>query len=113
MSVTDESIYGKCSKIPNTFLALFSNKMFVFRATIHKMLIRIANREDPDQTASSEAVQSGSAVVCLDLLSSNWCSKFKNIFRTLTCGKLLFGSLCPSQKIFSYVGTGLPGLNQY
>ena len=26
------------------------------RALIHKMLARIANREDPDQTASSEAV---------------------------------------------------------
>ena len=27
-----------------------------FRAGIHKMLVRIANREDPDQTASAEAV---------------------------------------------------------
>ena len=26
------------------------------------MLVRIANREDPDQTASSEAVRSGSAL---------------------------------------------------
>ena len=41
-----------------TLLFLFSNKMMV----IHKMLIRIANREDPDQTASSEAVSSGSAL---------------------------------------------------
>ena len=32
------------------------NKMFVIIAEIHKMLIRIANRKDPDQTASSEAV---------------------------------------------------------
>ena len=39
-----------------TFL-LFSNEiMLVLRARIHKMLFRIANREDPDQTASSEAV---------------------------------------------------------
>ena len=38
--------YGKCSKISNTFL--FSNKMLVFRVTIHKMLVKIANREDPD-----------------------------------------------------------------
>ena len=29
---------------------------------IHKMLVTIANREDPDQTASSEAVWSGSAL---------------------------------------------------
>ena len=56
LSVTDESIYCKCSKILNAFLALFSDKVFVFRAGIHKMIIRIANREDPDQTASSEAV---------------------------------------------------------
>ena len=48
--------YGKCSKILNTFLFLFSNKMLVLRAGIHKMLSRIANREDPDQAASSEAV---------------------------------------------------------
>ena len=48
--------YGKCSKISNTFLILFSNKMLIFRAGIHKILVRIANREDLDQTASSEAV---------------------------------------------------------
>ena len=32
---------------------LYSNKILVFRAGIHKMLIRIANREDPDQRGSS------------------------------------------------------------
>ena len=47
--------YGKCSKILNTFLILFSNKMLVIRAGIHRMFVRIVNREDPDQTASSEA----------------------------------------------------------
>ena len=46
----------KCSKISNAFLFLFSNKMLIVRAEIHKMLVRIANREDPDQTASSEAM---------------------------------------------------------
>ena len=46
----------KHSKILNTFLFLFSNKMLVFRAGFHKMLVRIANREDPDSNASSEAV---------------------------------------------------------
>ena len=30
--------------------------MLVIRAGIHKMRARKANREDPDQTASSEAV---------------------------------------------------------
>ena len=47
--------YCKCSKLLNTFLFLFSNKL-VIRAGIHKMVARIANREDPDQTASSEVV---------------------------------------------------------
>ena len=32
---------------------MFSNKMLIFRDGIHKMLVRIANRGDPDQTASS------------------------------------------------------------
>ena len=32
------------------------------------MLVRIANREDPDQTASSEAVWSGSALFGLTFL---------------------------------------------
>ena len=36
--------------------------MLVIKAGIHKMHVRIANREDPDQTASSEAVWSGSAL---------------------------------------------------
>ena len=40
--------YGKCSKILNTFIFLFSNKMLVISAGIHKMLVRIANREDTD-----------------------------------------------------------------
>ena len=39
-----------------TFLFLFSNKMLVIRTGIHKMLDRITNREDSDQTASEEAV---------------------------------------------------------
>ena len=46
----------------NTFLFLVSNKMLVSNVGIHKMNVRIANREDPDQTASSEAVLSGSAL---------------------------------------------------
>ena len=33
------------------FLFLFSNKMMIIRAGINKLLDRIANREDPDQTA--------------------------------------------------------------
>ena len=38
--------YGKCSKILNTFLFLFSNKMLVIKAGIYKRLIRIPNSED-------------------------------------------------------------------
>ena len=49
-------VYSKCSKILNNFLFLFSNKMMVTRAITLKMLVRKANMEDPDQTASSEAV---------------------------------------------------------
>ena len=55
LELVDSSMYGKCSKILNTFLFLFLAKMLVFRTGIHKMFDRIANREDPDQTASSEA----------------------------------------------------------
>ena len=47
---------GKCSKIVSTFIFLCSNKILVNRAELHIMFARIANREDPDQTASSEAV---------------------------------------------------------
>ena len=42
-----------CYKISKTFLFLFSNKMLVFMAGIHKMPVRKANIEDP---ASSKAV---------------------------------------------------------
>ena len=47
---------GKGSKILYAFHSLFSIKMLVIRDGIHNMLARIANREDPDQTAFSEAV---------------------------------------------------------
>ena len=46
------SQYGKCFKT----LFSFPFQNFVIRAGIHKMIVRIANREDPDQTTSSEAV---------------------------------------------------------
>ena len=38
----------------NTYLS--SNKVLVMRAGINQILVRRANKEDPDQTASSEAV---------------------------------------------------------
>ena len=43
----------------NTFLFLFSNKIVVTSTGIHNMIVRIANNEDADQTASSEAVYLG------------------------------------------------------
>ena len=46
------------------------------------MLVRIANRVDPDQTASSEAVYSGSALFVQALLAGNY-SSIQN-FRTFT-----------------------------
>ena len=55
-SVKACTIFCKCPKALNTFLFLFSCKMFVIRDGIQKRLVRIANGGDPDQTASSEAV---------------------------------------------------------
>ena len=45
--------------------------MLVFRAGIHKLLVRIANREDSDQAASSEAVWSGFALFAYAFLAGN------------------------------------------
>ena len=38
-------------KFLTLFFSLFSNKMLLFRAGIHKMLVKIAKRKDPGQTA--------------------------------------------------------------
>ena len=48
------AMYTKCSKIWNTFLFLFLKEMLIIITGIHKMHARIANKEDPNQTASSE-----------------------------------------------------------
>ena len=45
--------YGECSNFSITFLYLLSNKMLVFWTGIYKMLVRIASRGDPDQTAEA------------------------------------------------------------
>ena len=54
------------------------------------MLVRIANREDPDQNDSSEAVRSWSALFVCAFLAGNKCS--------LTVAKLTndFGKQLPS-----------------
>ena len=44
--------YGKCSKILNTSYSFFTNKIMVIKARLNKMLVRVANSEDPDQIAS-------------------------------------------------------------
>ena len=58
-------------KISNNFLFLISSKILNIKAGIPKILVGIANRKDPDQTASSEAVCSGSALFVMAL-----CLKF-------------------------------------
>ena len=50
--------------------------MLVIRDGIHKMLVGVANRDDPDQTASPEAVRSGSALFVYDILAGILCLKF-------------------------------------
>ena len=54
-------MHNNHSKISKTFLFLFLYKMLVISVGIHKMLLRLANRQDPGQTAS-EAVRIGSAL---------------------------------------------------
>ena len=44
--------WGNFSKILKTLLSEFSDSTLIIRAGIHNMLVRIANKEDPDQTAS-------------------------------------------------------------
>ena len=55
------------------------------KAGIHNMLVRIANREDPDQTASCEAVWSGSALFVYAFIFQN--------FRTLTSCQIILKHL--------------------
>ena len=47
--------YAVCTVNVLNFSTLFT-KLMVIRTAIHKMLVRLANSEDPDQTASLEAV---------------------------------------------------------
>ena len=87
-------------KFQTLFLFLFSNKMLLFKTGIHKMLVRIANREDPDQTASFQK-QSDLGLHCLSrhfLQATNVqkfriftrkCSKIPNTFPFLFSNKLL------------------------
>ena len=55
--------YGKCSNILNFSLSVLK-ETDVFRGGIHKMLIRIVNEGDPDQTASLQLFRSSLIWVC-------------------------------------------------
>ena len=70
-----------CYKISNTFLFLVSKKMVVIRAGIHKTLVRIANREGPDQTGSALFVQA--------IRGYGMCSKISNTFLILFSNKMV------------------------
>ena len=48
--------YGKTKKFQTLFSFCSQINVDYLRAGIHIMLVEIASREDPDQTASSEAV---------------------------------------------------------
>ena len=90
--------------------------MWVIRAGIHKILVRIANREDPDQTASYEAVLSGSALFVQALF--DWQIEFgilehlpyvPNLLNKESGGSFVcFDSLHPSQQFFSHIMMSLP-----
>ena len=46
--------------------------MLVFRAGTQKIVVRIANREDPELTASTEPAWSGSALFVYAFLAGNF-----------------------------------------
>ena len=58
----------------NTFHFLFLKKMWIIRAVLQKMFVRIANSEDPDQTASEEAVWSRPSLFVQAFFTGNKCS---------------------------------------
>ena len=73
---TRKYYYCKCSKISNTFLFPFSNKMLVIGAGFHKMFVRISNREDPDQTdCFFSSSLTWACTVCLGIFSRQLASE--------------------------------------
>ena len=56
-------------KVLEHFSLLFSNEMYVIRAGIHKMLVRIANREDPGSDCFLRSSLIWVCAVCLDFFS--------------------------------------------
>ena len=61
--------YGKCPKIPNTLFHFILAKILLFMQLFLKVLSGMANSVDPDQTAPSGAVWSGSALLAYVILS--------------------------------------------
>ena len=84
--------FGKCSKISNTFLFLFSNKMLVISPVTYKMSVRKAKSENTDKTASLEV--SKQSDLCLQCLSRFlWQATTVRNFRILD----LFLEVLPTQ----------------
>ena len=84
---------------------------------IHKMLVIIANREDPDQTASSEAVWSGSELFVTAFLAGNYNQNFKTLTMYVENGtvhEILVLVAFPQKRlinVLAYVSSGARGLN--
>ena len=55
MQQWDLSHTGNVLKFRTLFSFCSHNKMLVIMAGIHKMLVKIANMEDPDQNSSSDS----------------------------------------------------------
>ena len=68
--------YGKCSKISNTLFHTFFGQKFTFMQLFLKIPSGMANSIDPDQTAPSGAVWSGSALFAYALCQKPLCTKF-------------------------------------
>ena len=69
-----------CSMVNALFLSLFLTKILVVIVVSHKKLAKIANREDPDQTASSEADYRNfyGKKITIDQVTSTFCQIFFN-----------------------------------
>ena len=68
-NVNEYQQYGKCPKILNTLFHTFFTKIFLFMQLFLKIVSGMANSIDPDQTAPSEAVWSGSTLFAYAILS--------------------------------------------
>ena len=66
--MSDSKKYGKCPKISNTSLLTLFALILFFMQLFLKILSEKANSVDPDQTAPSGAVWSGSALFAFAIL---------------------------------------------